>query len=135
MPSDDFRHNFRELPDPDEFDSSKTYSGNQLEAFATAILMADRRDSYVENQGGKLMHRDGHDAQREQYPWLSPERLSHRRKREIYVKVGTPDPSVEQGSFYRSHPSGVDVKREDRVDWPRRKGTAPTYEGGHLDYT
>lgn len=37
---------------------------------------------------------------------LFMDRLLERRKREIYVASGVPDPSVVRGSFNRTHPNG-----------------------------
>lgn len=39
-------------------------------------------------------------------PILFEEHFASRRRREIYCAVGTPDPSIQQGIYHRTHPEG-----------------------------
>jgi hypothetical protein len=39
-------------------------------------------------------------------PILLEEHLRERRSREIYTEIGTPDPSIVRGLYFRAHPEG-----------------------------
>jgi hypothetical protein len=47
-------------------------------------------------------------------PILFENHLQDRRRREIYTSVGTPDPSIEQGMYNRTHPQGRKVNSKDQ---------------------
>lgn len=42
-------------------------------------------------------------------PILFANHLQDRRRREIYTSIGTPDPSIQQGIYNRTHPQGRKV--------------------------
>lgn len=76
--------NYRQIKEwvaDNPFDPARTYTSQQLDWYAT-----------VATHGG-----DG---------VLDPHRMAHRLRREIYVTNGTPDPSVESGMYWRTHPQG-----------------------------
>lgn len=57
-------------------------------------------------------------------PILFEEHLQSRRRREIYVNVGIPDPSIVQGIYNRSHPGGrkvnsLEARRKHGASWYR----------------
>jgi hypothetical protein len=60
-------------------------------------------------------------------PILFEEHLQSRRRREIYTTIGTPDPSIVQGSYNRSHPSGRKINSSAQ----RKKGSS-YYRAYHL---
>lgn len=47
-------------------------------------------------------------------PILFEEHFQSRRRREIYCTVGTPDPSITQGIYNRTHPRGRKVNSEEQ---------------------
>lgn len=47
-------------------------------------------------------------------PVLFEEHLKNRQRREIYTTIGTPDPSIVQGMFNRTHPNGRKVNSADQ---------------------
>jgi hypothetical protein len=53
--------------------------------------------------------------------WLSMRRLRNRQKHEIYTAAGIPDPSIQQGMYWRTHPEG-------------RKWRQPTHAGDRSFY-
>lgn len=53
-------------------------------------------------------------------PILFENHLQERRRREIYTKIGTPDPSIVQGMYNRTHPQGRKVNSNEQ----RRKNGA-----------
>jgi hypothetical protein len=56
-------------------------------------------------------------------PILFDEHQKERKRREIYTKNGTPDPSLVQGIYNRTHPEG----RKVNTDEQRRKNGASYY--------
>lgn len=76
-----------EIPD---FDSDREfeYTARELLLLAEKILLEDPKPP------------------REHPTWLSARKLRQRQKCEIYVANGTPDPSVESGMYWRTHPDG-----------------------------
>lgn len=87
------------IEDPEwEFDPNKDYTPSQLDALADMILRADAK------AGNKI---------RGEHPILFQEHLKNRHKREIYNRLGYPDPSIEQGIYYRTHPEGRKVNSEE----------------------
>lgn len=56
-------------------------------------------------------------------PILFEEHLASRRRREIYNKFGAPDPSIQQGIYYRPHPQGRKVNSPEQ----RKKNGASYY--------
>lgn len=56
-------------------------------------------------------------------PILFEEHLASRRRREIYNKFGAPDPSIQQGMYYRPHPQGRKVNSPEQ----RKKNGASYY--------
>src|SRR6516164_10496238 len=89
------RYEKANLPDPEDFNPNATYTSWQLDRFADAILWQDKKPH---------LH----------YPAiLMYEHLQSRRKKEIYVASGIPDPTLThdqspdgQTIFWRSHPKG-----------------------------
>lgn len=47
-------------------------------------------------------------------PILFEEHFQSRRRREIYTSIGTPDPSITQGIYNRTHPQGRKVNSEEQ---------------------
>lgn len=45
-------------------------------------------------------------------PILFEHHLQDRRRREIYTAMGTPDPSIQQGMYNRTHPQGRKVNSD-----------------------
>lgn len=74
-----------EVPD---FDPDQEYSDRQLQMIAEKILINDPKP-----------HRE-HPA-----ILLAPHYIE-RAKREIYTQRGTPDPSIVNGLYWRTHPNG-----------------------------
>jgi len=58
-----------------------------------------------------------------QDPILFENHLQDRRRREIYTSIGTPDPSIQQGMYNRTHPQGRKVNSKDQ----RKKNGASYY--------
>lgn len=56
-------------------------------------------------------------------PILFEEHFASRRRREIYTSIGTPDPSIQQGMYYRTHPQGRKVNSPEQ----RKKNGASYY--------
>lgn len=53
---------------------------------------------------------------------LNPDQWKARIKHEIYVGIGTPDPSVVQGLYWRTHPQGLNWYSKEE-----RKGTRRSF--------
>lgn len=64
----------------------------KLEDEALALLMKDRKDRGLDSPL-KLIA--------EEYCWLSPGQLDLRLDREVYTTVGSPDPNIVSGTFWR----------------------------------
>jgi hypothetical protein len=56
-------------------------------------------------------------------PILFEEHFASRKRREIYTTIGTPDPSIQQGIYYRTHPQGRKVNSPEQ----RKKNGASYY--------
>lgn len=56
-------------------------------------------------------------------PILFEEHFQARRRREIYTSLGTPDPSIVQGQYNRTHPQGRKVNSAEQ----RKKNGASYY--------
>ena len=56
-------------------------------------------------------------------PILFEEHFASRKRREIYTTIGTPDPSIQQGMYYRTHPQGRKVNSKEQ----RKKNGASFY--------
>jgi hypothetical protein len=54
-------------------------------------------------------------------PILFENHLQDRRRREIYTSIGTPDPSIQQGMYNRTHPQGRKVNSKEQR---RRNGAS-----------
>lgn len=80
----------RERRDFRDFDPEESYSKDDLELFADALLREDREASGDDHQ------------------ILFEGQLAARLRREVYTNFGTPDPSIRAGVFSRPH---VDRKR------------------------
>lgn len=48
------------------------------------------------------------------HPILFENHLQDRRRREIYTSIGTPDPSIQQGMYNRTHPQGRKVNSKEQ---------------------
>lgn len=103
-------------PDRVEFDPDKTYrlpnphtvardpyetGYNELEAIAYWILRDDLES--IDPETGKKRGLRGDD------PILFPEHVYQRRRREILNKNGAPDPSLQEGMYWKPHPEGRKV--------------------------
>ena len=98
-----------EIVDPEFiFCPGSAYTPAQLDGFATMILRAHIKS------GASL---------KGPAPILMEEHLKTRHRREIYNKTGVPDPSIQQGNYWRTHPEGRNVNTEDA----RKKSGASFY--------
>jgi hypothetical protein len=93
----------RELP---PFDPDKSYTPAQLELYATKFLTEERDEKGLDD-GPK---------------WLNTDQQESRQRREIYTAVGTPDPSIVEGIFNRTHPQGRHVNTPEQ-----RKNNAASF--------
>lgn len=75
-----------------EYVPGRTYSRWHLSIMADKIL-------YEAAQAEGCKSRFGHGI-------LCRQQLIDRKKREIYVNTGVPDPSIASGLYFRSHPQG-----------------------------
>lgn len=80
----------REVPD---FDPTVVYSKPELEMITEKILLEDTHDGPM---------------------WLNGAMYKERIRREIYVASGTPDPSIVEGLYNRTHPQGRKVNTEEQ---------------------
>lgn len=89
-----------EIDDPEFiFNPQENYTPSQLDAFATMILKADIKG------GSSTLKGDA--------PILFAEHLKTRYRREIYNRLGIPDPSIQQGMYWRTHPEGRKINTEE----------------------
>lgn len=93
-----------------EYVEGATYTKAQLDQIATQMLREDADriihecdESDTENCECKKRGIGGEN------PILFESHLMNRKKREIMVTTGTPDPSLVQGIYIRSHPNGRKV--------------------------
>jgi len=97
------------IADPEfTFNPTQSYTPSQLDHFATIILKADIKG------GSSTLKGDA--------PILFAEHLKTRYKREIYNRLGIPDPSIQQGMYWRTHPDGRKINSEEA-----RKGSGASY--------
>lgn len=87
-----------------EFDPDAKYSKRELEILADQYLRDDARS--VNPETGKERGIGGDN------PILFAEHEYSRKRREIYVKDGTPDPSLVSGIYFRTHPQGRKVNSD-----------------------
>jgi hypothetical protein len=95
----------REIPDFDpalEFE----YTRRELLLLAEKILLEDQKPPY------------------EEPAWLNGPTMNDRIKREIYCSAGTPDPSIVEGMYWRTHPQGRPWLSEDE-----RRGSGASFYG------
>jgi len=45
-------------------------------------------------------------------PILFEDHIRQRKRREVYNKLGTPDPSIQRGSYNKTHPRGRKVNSD-----------------------
>jgi hypothetical protein len=102
-------------PERIEFDPSVDYSKRELEILADQYLRDDARSINPETGKEKGIGGDN--------PILFAEHEYSRRRREIYVTEGTPDPSLVSGIYFRTHPQGRKVNSETQ----RKKNGASYY--------
>jgi hypothetical protein len=95
--------------------SEEHYSNFELDEMATEILRAQARS--IDPETGKPRGIAGED------PVLFEEHLYSRKRREIYNQNGVPDPSINEGMFWRTHPQGRKVNSNDQ----RKKHGASFY--------
>jgi|ERR1700677_13996 len=77
----------REVPDFDP-DLEFEYTQRELLLLAEKMLLEDEKPPY------------------EEPAWLNGPAMRDRVKREIYCSAGTPDPSIVEGMYWRTHPEG-----------------------------
>jgi hypothetical protein len=98
-----------DITDPEfTFEAGQKYTPSQLDIFASLILRQEIK------QGNNLKGKN---------PILLAEHLKTRQRREIYNSTGVPDPSIQQGLYWRVHPSGRKVNSEEA----RKKSGASFY--------
>lgn len=100
-----------DLGKPEEEDnlilySEEQYTPSELDEMATEILRAQAR--VIDPETGKVRGIAGED------PILFEEHLYSRKRREIYNQNGVPDPSINEGMFWRTHPQGRKVNSDDQ---------------------
>lgn len=86
--------------------SEEHYTPGELDEMATEILRAHART--IDPETGKSRGIAGED------PILFEEHLYSRKRREIYNQNGVPDPSINEGMFWRTHPQGRKVNSDDQ---------------------
>jgi hypothetical protein len=88
------------IDDPEfTFNPNGKHTPSELDSFATMILKADIKG------GSSTLKGDA--------PILFAEHLKTRYKREIYNRLGIPDPSIQQGMYWRTHPEGRKINTEE----------------------
>lgn len=95
--------------------SEEHYSAFELDEMATEILRAHART--IDPETGRPRGIGG------ESPVLFEEHLYSRKRREIYNQNGVPDPSINEGMFWRTHPQGRKVNSDDQ----RKKHGASFY--------
>jgi hypothetical protein len=85
-----------------EYVPGKVYTKRELTLMAELMLVEDPKPNH------------------EHPAILTYERYKDRLKREIYVASGTPDPSIIQGMYWRTHPDGRKVNSDEQ----RAKGAS-----------
>ena len=83
------------------------YTKSQLEIMANQIIREHARS--IDPETGKRRGYDG-----DENPVLMAEHLHARKKREIIVTSGIPDPAYVSGYFNRSHPQGRPMNSPER---------------------
>lgn len=93
-----------------EYEEGKSYTPAQLDQIATQMLREDANriehtcgDPPIEGCECKRRGVEGEN------PILLDSHLYTRKRREIMVSSGTPDPSIVQGLYNRVHPNGRKV--------------------------
>lgn len=85
----------RSVPD---YDPEESYTDRELLLIAEKILLTDERTPKADPM------------------WLNWGMYKHRYKHEVYTNQGTPDPSIMEGSYWKTHPSGRRFKVTRRSD-------------------
>lgn len=80
----------------EDYVEGEDYSDDELILLAEKILLTDPK------------------SPTEDPMWLHGEMYYHRIRREIYCAVGTPDPSIESGLYWRTHPNGRKVSTDEQ---------------------
>lgn len=96
-------------------EENNKYTGTELDLMADDILRAHSRATSPET--GKPNGIKG-DA-----PILFEEHIYARKRREIYNQNGVPEPSINEGMFWRPHPQGRKVNSDEQ----RRRHGASFY--------
>lgn len=94
-------------PELDEDENPKTDAEGNVIYVGFPELMCDHSHRWYKGEG-KARGIDGRN------PILFENHLQERRRREIYTAIGTPDPSIEQGMYNRTHPQGRKVNSKDQ---------------------
>ena len=95
-------------------EENERYTPGELDLMADEILRAQSRSIDAETGRPKGIKGDA--------PILFEEHLYARKRREIYNQNGTPDPSINEGMFWRTHPQGRKVN-----DLAQRKKHGASY--------
>lgn len=85
-------------------EENERYTPGELDLMADEILRAQSRAIDIETGKPKGIKGDA--------PILFEEHLYARKRREIYNQNGTPDPSINEGMFWRTHPQGRKVNSD-----------------------
>ena len=96
-------------------EEEENYTASELDLMADEILRAHARAINLDTGKPNGIKGDN--------PVLFEEHLYARKRREIYNQNGTPDPSINEGMFWRTHPQGRKVNN----DVQRRKHGASFY--------
>lgn len=98
---------WRKKEEYDPYDPKKAergeYSPRELDYYANQLLR--EAASEIDPETGKAAGLKG---------ILLPEHEYARKRREIYTEGGTPDPSLVQGLYNRTHPQGRKVNSEEQ---------------------
>lgn len=94
-----------------EYVEGQTYTSAQLDQIATQMLREDanrvlEHDTQCSGEDDCKCKRRGVGGEN---PILFESHLYARKRREIMVNSGTPDPSIVQGCYNRTHPQGRKV--------------------------
>jgi hypothetical protein len=78
----------------EDYEEGRDYSDDEMILLAEKILLMDPKPPTEDPM------------------WLHGRMHWARKRREIYCAVGTPDPSVESGLYWRTHPNGRKVNSD-----------------------
>lgn len=99
--------NVESVPELDKDENPVTDKEGNLQYVELPEVECEGRHRWYKGEG-KARGIDGRD------PILFENHLQDRRRREIYTAIGTPDPSIQQGMYNRTHPQGRKVNSKEQ---------------------